>query len=223
MYFKIVDAKLKPLGRRIIPKSIWATEVPPIGFRIRFRTDAVTALLPTLEEFGVLDCRTALILTTLIKDNPTLQFEAFPDLDQSPQPTRKQEITSVLPLTINVYGPTASLDKVAFALSGENIFLQEPTHFHPTSTYHNPHFLSWEDDMMTPQLKRQCLPNSVNLAAEVETILEQSSIITFSTYTGQDYRIRTSLHEFVLPCTGSASALTRLSILAINWRHCNSW
>ena len=154
----------------------------------------MTLLLPTSQECGVLDSNTARVLTTLIKDNLRLEFEVFLDQKQAQEPRGG----NIIPLNITVYGPATSLDKAGFALSEAKIFLQEPSRFHSSSVYCNPHFLSWSDDRKTPRLRQLYSPRSVDIVAEVQEIFNPSSTVKVPHWLGQDSRIRTILHKSVL-------------------------
>lgn len=181
----------------MIPKELSTSPNPPVALSFRFRADAITILLPTREECGVLDSRTACVLTLLVKETPSLKFEAFVDPDQLQGSWRRTKPGAILPLCINVYGSMSSMDKVASALSEEGVFLQEPIHVNPTSTYHNPHFLSWDDDFGTPQL-RQCLTPLGDIEAGLQEILDPSNTVKVSEWPRQDGRILTTLHKSVL-------------------------
>lgn len=147
----------------------------------------MTLLRPNSQEFGVLDSKIARVLKSLISESPSLQFDVFLDQEQ----VQRSRETSILPLSITVYGPAASLEKVAFALSNEKIFLQEPTQFHSSSIYYNPHFLSWDDEERTPQLRRPLK----DVEAEVQEILNPSRTVTVPPWLRQDGRIRTTLRK----------------------------
>ena len=144
----------------------------------------------------MLDSRTARILTDLIAENSSLEFEAFVDVDLLQGSWRGTKPISILPLCINIYGSRSSTDKVASMLSENGVFLQEPIHVNPTSTYHNPHFLCWNDDLITPQL-RQCLPALDDIEAGVQEILDPSNTVNVSDWPRQDGRILTVLHKSV--------------------------
>lgn len=102
-----------------------------------------------MEEFGVLDVKITNALRVLMINCPFLDFEAFIDQENSSQNIK----SSGIPVTINVYGSAASSHEVASTLSEANIFLQEPFYTRPGSTYFNPQFLSWDNDMITPRLR----------------------------------------------------------------------
>lgn len=193
-----------PLGRSTLPRDL-DLRVP---LQLRMRADAITLSAPTFEEIGVLDLKTACVLTTLIKDNPLLEFEAFADKDQLRQTSPKKKAIEILPLCINVYGSIADSDKVASTLSDIKVFLQEPIYVHPSSAYHNPHFLDF-DHTVTPRFLDFSFPSSLDFAAEVDAILVQSDAVRVSALIGQDRRIQTKLHEYVLSyLTSEEHALT---------------
>ena len=173
-----------------------------MALQLRFRADAVTLLLPTLEECGVLDSKTAHILILLLKDHRSLEFEAYLDQEQTQGPYSGNKHSSVLPLSINVYGPRTSLENVATALSEARVFFQEPRNFHPASTYHNPHFLSWDDDLQTPRTLQLNHTPEIDLTAEICKILDQSPPETVVDWPLQDCRIRTTLHRFAIDSRG---------------------
>ena len=134
------------------------------------------------------------MLTTLIEDNPPLDFEAFLDQDRLQQRNLEGKSTKVFPLSIVTYGPTKCLDKVASALSEARVFLQEPIRMDPASTYYNPHFLHF-DDTVTPRFLSLSLVPSLDFAAEVDAILEHSDTSSLPTIVEQDWRIQTKLHK----------------------------
>ena len=78
----------------------------------------------------------------LIKENPSLEFEAFVDQDQWQGTWQSTKPISIIPLCITFYGSEYAIDKVASALSENGVFLQEPVRVKPKSAYYNPHFLS---------------------------------------------------------------------------------
>lgn len=167
------------------------------AFRLRIRADAVTLLLPSLseEECGILDSKTAGVLTTLLRKNSGLYFEAFLDPDKRIDSDRRRKPPPVLPLTINIYGPEASLDSVSSVLSEAKVFLQEPTNLHPSSSYHNPHYLSWDEDAETPQFRQLSLSTAIGVA-EIYEILDQPNLVQVSHELHQDSRIKTVLQRF---------------------------
>lgn len=132
----------------------------------------------------------------LIEENHSLEFEAFVDPEQFQGSWRRIKPISILPLCINIYGSISSMEKVASALSEKGVFLQEPIHVNPRSTYHNPHFLSWDANLKTPQL-RQCLPRLADIEAGVQEILDPSNTIKVSDLPCQDGKISTVLHKSV--------------------------
>ena len=134
---------------------------------------------------------------TLLQDHPLLEFEAFTDQDQLRGPTFGKKPLKLLPICINVYGPTSSSDKVASTLSEVSVFLQEPLHVHPASRYHNPHFLDF-DNNVTPRFLDLNLPPTLDFTAEVDSILEYSGALDFSASLQQDQRIQSKLHEYDL-------------------------
>ena len=167
---------------------------PSITLQLRIRADAITLLSPTFEEIGLLDLKTAGVLTTLLEDNPRLHFEAFIDEDRLQQTSLEKRSTKIFPLSIVIYGPTECSDTVASALSEAKVFLQEPIRMDPASTYHNPHFLHF-DDTVTPRFLCLSLAPSLDFAAEVDAILEHSDASSLPTLVGQDGRIQTKLHK----------------------------
>lgn len=150
-----------------------------------------------MKECGVLDIKTARVLTELMTHNLALDFEAYSDLeacsdqDQPLRPIQERDKIFVLPLSINVYGPIESIEKVASLLSDMRVFLQEPSHWPPGTIYHNPHFLSWVDDLETPHLRAS------DVAAEVYEILRPSDGVKVSDWPRQDDRVQTTLHRFI--------------------------
>lgn len=201
---------MAPLGRSTLPKDLdWRASLQP-----RLRADAITLLSPTSEEIGVLDLKTACVLKTLIKDNPLLEFEAFADQDQLRRTSPEKKGMKILPLCINVHGLIVDLDKVASVLSETKVFLQEPIYFHPSSTYHNPHFLDF-DHAETPRFLDFSFPLSLDFTAEVDAILAQPGTLRLPAFTGQDQRIQTKLHEYDISySTSEDHALTPLRALS---------
>lgn len=197
-----MGAALAPIGRATtVPKEIYASPKLHVSLKFRFRADAITLCHPALGECGILDKKTANTLIELIKDDLSLEFEALPDHDLLPPSSQRRMPIFTLPLQINVYGPFASSDRVASALSEAQVFLQEPIKVHPLSAYRNPHFLSWDAHIETPQLRQVCLPPSVDMLAQVHEILHQSNDIRSSDLPHQDCRINTVLHESVSQLT----------------------
>ena len=190
-----MGAKLAPLGRATIPNELYSP--PNLPLKLRLRADAITLCHPGLGECGVLDKGTANILTELIKNDLSLQFEALADPDSFTLAGQRRKRIQILPLEINIYGPFASIDKVASTLSDAKIFLQEPTRNHLSSAYSNPHFLAWDNRRETPQLRQICLPPSVDMLAQVHEILHQSNDTKSLDLPHQDCRISTLLHESV--------------------------
>lgn len=178
-----------------IPRKLWSETTA--AFRLRVRADAITLLLPSLseEECGILDSKTAGVLTTLLRENSGLYFEAFLDRDQRIDSGRTRQPLPVLPLTINIYGPAASLDSVSSILSEAKVFLQEPTNLHPSSSYRNPHYLSWDEDVETPQFQPLSLLTAIDVA-EIYEILDQPNLVQVSHELHQDSRIKTVLQRF---------------------------
>lgn len=166
-------------------------------FRLRLRADAITILLPSLseEECGILDSKSTRVLTTLLKENSGLYFEAFLDPDKLVNSDRRRQPLPVLPLTINIYGPASSLDSVSSVLSEAKVFLQEPTNLHPTFSYRNPHYLSWDEDVETPQLRQLSLLSTIDVG-EIYEILDQPNSVQVSSGLRQDSRIKTILQRF---------------------------
>lgn len=167
------------------------------SFRLRVRADAITLLLSSLseEECGILDSRTARVLTILLRENSGLNFEAFLDPDKQLDSDRRRQPLPVLPLTINIYGPTASLDSVSSVLSEAKVFLQEPTNLHPSYSYRNPHYLSWDEDVETPQFRPRFLSAAIDVA-KIYEILDQPNLVQVSHELHQDSRIKTVLQRF---------------------------
>lgn len=165
--------------------------------KFRIRTDAITLLHPTMEELGVLDIKTTNALRVLMTNNPFLDFEAFLDQESLGSSSQKRK-TSSIPITINVYGSATSSHEVTSSLLQANILLQEPFHTRPSSTYFNPQFLSWDDDMITPRLRKTQLLRSADFAEEVDAIFGQSSSVVLCGNIRQDNRITTPLHKFDL-------------------------
>ena len=180
---------MAPLGRSTLKKGF----DPSTILQPRVRADAITLLLPTSEEIGVLDLKTARMLTTLIKDDPRLSVEAFVDQDRLQQGSPEEKSIRMLPLCMNVYGPSECSDRVALILSEARVFLQEPICMNTASTYHNPHFLHF-DDSATPRFLDLSISIPRDFAAEVDAILEHSDISSLPTEVEQDQRIRTKLH-----------------------------
>lgn len=167
------------------------------SFRFRFRADAITILLPSLseEECGILDSKSTRVLTILLKENSGLYFEAFLDPDKLVDFDRRRQPLPVLPLTINIYGPATSLDSVSSVLSEAKVFLQEPTNLHPTFSYRNPHYLSWDEDVETLQLRQLSVLTTIDVG-EIYEILDQLYLAQNSSELRQDSRIKTILQRF---------------------------
>ena len=167
-----------------------------VPLQLRIRADAITLIVPTLEEIGVLDLKTASVLKPLIKDNPLLEFEVFADHDQLQRTRLGKKASKIIPLCIYIYGPITCSNYVASALSEARVFLQEPIYIRPASTYHNPHFLHF-DDIVTPRFLFVS-PHSLNFAAEIDAILEQSDVRDVPILVEQDSRVQTKLHKYDL-------------------------
>ena len=181
------------MAKSKLPKDIGLR----VALRLRIRADAVTLLSSQSREIGVLDLRTAKALSILLKDNPSLEFEAFVDQDQPQRPMSKEKAMEVIPLCINVYGPIVCFEKVRSALSEISVYLQEPFYVRPTSIYHNPHFLNF-DDTITPRFLNFNSSSQLDFTTEVDAIFERSGALVPSDTVPQDQRIRTQLQEYDL-------------------------
>ena len=182
------------MGRSNTYKNLSKTPDYPVALSIRIRADVVTVLTPMLEEIGVLDTRTTCVLKSLMNSDPTVELEAYVDHEHTQQSIETTNSKRVLALSINIYGIMASSETMALLLSEAKLFLQEPTHHRPASTYYNPHFFSWDDCEATPRLRQLSLINSQKFAAEVDKTLTQPYDVRSSVCIEQDGRIRTVLH-----------------------------
>ena len=80
---QIVDASVALFERSKVSRNTILSLDSQAILTIRVRADAITILLPTMEEIGVLDTKTTNALHTLMADNPCLDFEVFADQEQS--------------------------------------------------------------------------------------------------------------------------------------------
>ena len=155
-------------------------------------------LIPTSEEIGILDTKTAAQLKRLKEIVPPVRFESFlgcEEIHADCGPAEKKWL-SIQPLQINIYGPQKYLNEVGSILSDAGMFLQEPFYLDKVTVYRNPHFLSWDDTPTTPRLLGSKNTARTDFATKVEAILDSSNDVLRSTNLEQDFRISTRLKRF---------------------------
>ncbi|MCJ1230294.1 hypothetical protein MMC12_006966 [Toensbergia leucococca] len=182
-------APLPPLKHSTAHKSASSPPGKRGVMQLRFRADSTTVVLPTSEEFGVLDIKTSDALTALRTAIPSIRLELVLDQDQVKMGA------SILSLQINVYGHEVLMDNVGSTLSKASMFLQEPAHLDPKSIYRNPHVLSWEDEVATPRFRRSYHPSSFDFTKEIDVLFGCSDVVTPPYGLSQDRRVRTILHR----------------------------
>jgi hypothetical protein len=180
---QLVDGHLSCWKRGNIPSSTSTILVP------RFRTDAVTALNPKLQEIGVLDKETAGVLLSLKKSVPSIRFE----LNACHGSQKGSRAASCVPLEALIYGRRGALDAVGAVLSQSRLFLQEPWNHKLSVPYRNPHVFSWDDDPDSSYLLRQPLESQVDLTQEIDGVFDDLTVPQLSVQVEQDVRIRTRL------------------------------
>ena len=146
-----------------------------MGLRLRFRYDAITAILHSGEEIGVLDSRTIDGLRILKARVPSIIPEVFvgcnEDQDGYGQLRKKSTCDHMVQITL--YGHEKDYDLVGSILSERETYLQEPTRLDHGATYRNPHFLSWDDCPETPLLDSAASQLQVDFATKVREVFEQ--------------------------------------------------
>ena len=165
--------------------------------RLRFRSDSITILLPTSDEIGILDDKTAAALKLLRGVTAAIKFDAFLscDTDSTPDDATEKKLPSILPVQINVLGPDQYLDEVGFALSNCGVFLQEPIFLNRGLDYLNPHFLSWGGDSTTPLFLSSQENPKTDFMTRAEAIHDSSNAILQSRPFKQDARVTTILRR----------------------------
>ncbi|KAL6721441.1 hypothetical protein ACLMJK_000544 [Lecanora helva] len=165
-----------------------------VGLQLRFRHDAITVLLQSREEIGVLDRRMESALRSLKEADPIGRFELFvtSDNDRGSRSRYRQKPQSIFQVQIILYGSAEAHDRVGWILSNACMYLQEPATFDRRVTYRNPHFLCW-DKPETPLLASGSYIAEDDFATKVETILETSTTFALPPSIEQDARISTKL------------------------------
>jgi len=141
-----------------------------------------------MEELGVLDLKTAEILTELIQILPSLTFR--PVLEQR---RVASGVASRHPLGIILYGDSSLTGQVSSTLSQAGVYLQEPPNFDTSCVYYNPHVLSWEDEEASPTFLNHLTDNTPDFETEIAAILDESGAARLLNGLRQDRRIRTQL------------------------------
>lgn len=189
---QIADAALAPFQKKIKTKDKTKdsedAKSEDTRWQIRFRSDAVTVLGPDKEELGVLDTRTAKILTELLQIIPSLMFEPFLDQIRSPSKEANRHRLGII-----VYGESFLIDQVDSTLSRAGVYLQEPPSFDTSCTYCNPHVLSWEDEEASPTFLSHLTDNTLDFEKEIIAIFDESGATRLSNGLRQDGRIQTQL------------------------------
>jgi hypothetical protein len=137
LFEQIADAALASFQKTIKSKDSGGAKSKDEKWKIRFRHDAVTVLGSDIEELGVLDVKTAKILTELIQILPSLTFQ--PVRDQRGVASRE---ANRHPLGIILYSDLSLTDQVDSILFQAGVYLQEPPNFDTSYAYYNPHILS---------------------------------------------------------------------------------
>ena len=170
----------------------------PLALSIRFRTDATTVLLPTSEEIGIVDTKTAAQLKRLKEIDASVRFDTYlgHEKEQMNSGPQGKKSSSISPLQINLLGSEQYLNEIGSTLSAAGMFLQEPSFLDGDIPYRNPHFLTWDDMSTTPLLLTTHIPPNVEFATEIEEILDISNDVVESREFAQDARIGTPLKRF---------------------------
>lgn len=188
MFQQIAHATMAPFQKTIKTNDSEDANREDIRWQIRFRSDAVTVLGPDMEELGVLDTKTAKILTELLQIIPSLMFEPF--MDQIGASSKEANRHG---LGIIVYGDSFSIDQVDSTLSQAGVYLQEPPSFNNSCAYCNPHVLSWEDEEASPTFLSHLTDNTLDFEKEIAAIFDESGAARLFNGLRQDRRIRTQL------------------------------
>ena len=170
----------------------------PLALSLRFRTDATTVLLPTSEEIGVVDTKTAAQLKRLKEIDASVRFDTYlgheeEQMNCGPQGKKSSTIS---PLQINVLGSEQYLNEIGSTLSAAGMFLQEPSFIDGEIRYRNPHFLTWDDMSTTPLLLTTHGSPKMDFATDIEEILDTSYDVVESREFAQDARIGTTLKRY---------------------------
>jgi hypothetical protein len=159
--------------------------------QLRFRIDGVSVLLPTAnEEVGVLDIKTAKALTALMAIDQTVTFEPYFHWKEARD--LRPQATKFCPVIIDIYGDSAKLDEVGFALSTACLYLQEPPSFNRDFVYCNPHILSWPPES-TPIFLEDQNNTTLDLFNDIDLILNDSTPVNVPTTLTQSSGISTTL------------------------------
>jgi hypothetical protein len=146
-----------------------------IMLQLRFRSDGISVLLPTLkDEIGVLDLKTAKSLTALIAIDQTTTFEPY--LNWMEGHNWKPEDSTFFPININIYGNSVKLNEISSTLSMAGLYLQEPPSFNRNFAYCNPHVLSWSSGS-TPMFLEAANGGTPDFSAEIDMILNESATV----------------------------------------------
>ncbi|KAL2041206.1 hypothetical protein N7G274_006151 [Stereocaulon virgatum] len=197
---KLLDGWIKRFRTIEQPVYRLTSTKHPLALSLRFRTDATTVLLPTSEEIGILDTKTAAQLKRLKEIDTSVRFNTYLDHEEEQMscgPQRKQS-SSISPLQINLLGSEQYLNEVGSTLSAAGMYLQEPIFLDGEIPYKNTHFLTWDDMSTTPLLLTTDSPPNMDFATEIEGILHTSNDVIESEEFAQDARIGTALKRHQL-------------------------
>jgi hypothetical protein len=161
---------------------------------LRFRPDAVTMLLPTMDEVGILDSRTSKILNLLKQSYPDLLLEPFLTREDWEMRSPASPYCS---LKVTIYALDECVDDIGNKLSENSFFLQEPISWDPTARYYNPHVLSWSNERVTARFIRPT-PSIERFAEKFDGIINSLESTELSLSLEQDHRIRSKLQEYVM-------------------------
>jgi hypothetical protein len=159
--------------------------------QLRFRSDGISVLLPTVkEEIGILDLKTANSLTALMAIDKTTTFEPY--LNWMEGHDWKPQAFRFFPININIYGNSAKLNEISSTLSTACLYLQEPLSFNRNFAYRNPHVLSWSLES-TPTFLEAANDGTPDLSGEIDTILNESATVNVPASLTQPPSISTML------------------------------
>ncbi|KAI2462808.1 SNF2 family N-terminal domain-containing protein [Annulohypoxylon bovei var. microspora] len=147
-YGALHDAMAKALDRSRISQCLSAdTNVAQFVYLNLRQKDHLYVLCSVdSADFAYLDTRTVSKLNTL-RGVPTVRFEA---VIQSSVFTKRQRGSKLgpqlFPVSINIFGSKSAADDAASRLSNCSICLQHPKSLYAEVEYHNPQFLTFDDD-----------------------------------------------------------------------------
>lgn len=170
-----------------------------IALQLRFRHDCISVLLDAHGEIAVLDKKMAAVLR-LLKETVTgtiLKVFLGNGRGRDDRDSAGKRSTLGLPLEIEVHGLDKDYSKIGSTLSNASMYLQEPVILDQGVTYRNPHFLSWDENGVTPQLNTSGRDIETDFETAIEAILESPNPVLVAPDLEQDARISTQLRRLL--------------------------